>query len=680
MTKKRSAEEEQQEEATSLEFDEEDDRPMEPLSSNQDEQQEHLEAPSENQHDEHEERDPIDEEEDFLLNGDIMDTPSVASAFSDESEATQHDATKQASDFAMDYLLSLRYILERERALKKKKQIIGKVHKIIWKRYHEPNYPQHLSTAGENQSHFIHLVMDEIATEEDIIRITRQFGPILLGLEIRNCLKRKVKKNPPKKKRKTKKEEETVAVVEEEDFSHPVLSSIVKNCPKLEILKIDGNSFTTEEVQFNNVLSLPNLKTYHGPVAQPKDSKTISNRLRKVKIESDKITPTMLKFISNNSERHFRTLLTNAETSLTLKSLQDLSEDCDLTKISLKHVKFISSSKDSLSSHLGEFGSLKTLELFNENSIESNGFKKLGSLKNLTHLNLTRCDNLDDMALSTILRKCKSVKKLILDNCWQVSEESLKEISNLSDLYHLDTTGLRITNKVLKVIADSVSSNEKFTHFICESNYNATDEGLQILLEKFPSLKYLNLNRWEKLTDVSLENIGKYLKCPKKLGLIQGFKSKARYTSQGLRKALTSKSVTCLTLQSVDDINQAMTVLSESTPLLEELSVSGNENLNDDAVEILCEGCKYLRVIDFSQCSLLSDEALNAVSILKNLREINIVECEEVTCDGIEVMLDACNYVSRVNIKPDFAYIEKTKHLFLEHSIRYEKDVTIQIR
>ena len=226
MTKKRSAEEEQQEEATSLEFDEEDDRPMEPLSSNQDEQQEHLEAPSENQHDEHEERDPIDEE-DFLLNGDIMDTPSVASAFSDESEATQHDATKQASDFAMDYLLSLRYILERERALKKKKQIIGKVHKIIWKRYHEPNYPQHLSTAGENQSHFIHLVMDEVATEEDIIRITRQFGPILLGLEIRNCLKRKVKKNPPKKKRKTKKEEETVAVVEEEDFSHPVLSSIV---------------------------------------------------------------------------------------------------------------------------------------------------------------------------------------------------------------------------------------------------------------------------------------------------------------------------------------------------------------------------------------------------------------------------------------------------------------------
>src|SRR3989338_6377946 len=128
--------EEEEHDDTNIEFDEEDDRAVPPHQ-----EEEIIPSSNDHQHETEEEQ----TEEDFLLNGDIMtDTPSV-SAFSDESDYQILNLTKKPSDFSLDYILSLKYILTRERILKKKKQIVGKVHKILWKQYHEPNYPQCVS-------------------------------------------------------------------------------------------------------------------------------------------------------------------------------------------------------------------------------------------------------------------------------------------------------------------------------------------------------------------------------------------------------------------------------------------------------------------------------------------------------------------------------------------------------
>ncbi|KAG2381884.1 hypothetical protein C9374_005676 [Naegleria lovaniensis] len=622
-------------------------------------------------------------EEDFLLNVDVVrDSSSRGRNGKKPASASTSDEEVYTFDdhHGKDYVL--KSIKTSERKKKNKSKSI-KIHKILWKRNHEARYPQIHSTDGvENKSVFVYLIMSEIATESDIIGITEQFGPILIGLDIRNCnLLKKAKAQPQVKKRKVKKEEDdNEESGEKEDFSHPVLQSIASNCPNLEILKIDGNNFDSEHVAasklFENCLKL---RTYYGPLSfsclDPKN-KSILSKLQKMKLELDSLPITLARAVVKNTMRGPKIVKINKETSIPYKAFQEFGEY--VHKLVIDTAKY-SGSKEKLPKILkNTFPELEELHIANESTIDSADLKLIGKLTQLTVLNFTHFDTVTDHSLAAIFQKCTLLRKIILDNCWQISDEAFTHLKHLPNLQYLDISNIRVTNSTLKTIANSISSGDLFTHFISENNYNATDEGLKILLEKFPSIQCLNINNWGKLTDTTLENIGVYLKQPKHLGLMQGSKTKPRYTSNGLRKALQSKTIETLTIHYVENINDAMIALSELCPNLKRFGMRGNEHITDDALEVMCDGCIQLEILDISQCSLLTDEALNAVSnSLKSLLQINISYCDEMTCDGIEVMLDACSHVTHVHIKPDFPYIEQARILFNEHSIRYSQEVSI---
>lgn len=637
-----------------------------------------MSLPNSEEHATHEE-----EGEDDLLTMDVVRFGNSSSSkrgmkeLPSKPQASTLDGNYSFDDHGKDYVLKSVKTCERK---KKNQSKVYKIHKILWKRNHEANYPQiHLNDGVENKTEFIYLIMSEIATESDVIGVTEQFGPILIGLDIRNCnLSKKLKTQPQAKKRK--KEEEKEEDGEKEDFSHPVLQSISSNCLNLEVLKIDGNNFNAEQVAASKLFeNCVKLRTYYGPMSFSclnSKNKSILAKLQKIKLELDSLPITLARAVVKNTKKGPTIVKIGKETSIPYKAFQEFGED--VHKLIIDTAKY-SGSKENLPKILrNTFPDLEELHIVNESTIDSTDLKIIGKLTQLTVLNFTHCDTITDLGLATIFQKCTLLRKIILDNCWQISDEAFSHLKHLPNLTYMDISNIRVTNSTLKTIANSISSGDLFTHFISENNYNATDEGLKFFLEKFPNLQCLDINNWGKLTDATLENIGNFLKHPKHLGLMQGSKSKPRYTSNGLRKALQSKTIETLTIHYVENINDTMIALSELCPNLKRFGIRGNENITDDALEVMCDGCSQLEILDISQCSLLTDEALNAVSnSLKSLLQINISYCDEMTCDGIEVMLDACSRVTHIHIKPDFPYIEQARVLFHEHSTRYSQEVSV---
>lgn len=199
----------------------------------------------------------------------------------------------------------------------------------------------------------------------------------------------------------------------------------------------------------------------------------------------------------------------------------------------------------------------------------------------LTHLDLSQTIFSDKETLCRLLRRCRSLKALSLENCEIVDDEILREIAKNQELQHLDMVYVKRLSKI----------------GIC---------GLLCICRK---LIELNLG-WTEVEDDAISSICQFMPSTVRRLNMSGFREHPEMN------------------------NQNVSLLCKSCPHLEELDLSDNAVITEGAVEILRK-LKRLRVLSLSRCN--SIEPISFIN-LGHLQVLNIYGC--IGVEGVELLRD----------------------------------------
>lgn len=267
--------------------------------------------------------------------------------------------------------------------------------------------------------------------------------------------------------------------------------------------------------------------------------------------------------------------------------------------------------------------------------------KLLGYLKDIKDLNLF-LTQIDDKALSFLLRSPNQIEKLSLSSCHRITNECMKFCNNLKEL---NLSGTNITDEGLvylsqiekidlsmcKITDQGLSNLKKVRSIKLYSCNKVTDKGLESLEE----LEELMVEGNKNLTDNCLSKVKKlkilFLKyCPRisyqvfeKLTDLEELDVEGiKQMDQGVKYL---KKVKKLKVNLSDIQDQSLIYLKE----VRELSISKCKNLNGCEFEYL----KNLVSLDLSSNSFLKDSHLLN---FQNLERLNLQDCMDITDEGID--------------------------------------------
>ncbi|KAI9094857.1 hypothetical protein DFS34DRAFT_225778 [Phlyctochytrium arcticum] len=130
---------------------------------------------------------------------------------------------------------------------------------------------------------------------------------------------------------------------------------------------------------------------------------------------------------------------------------------------------------------------------------------KLASLcPNLTRLNLSYCETLEDQELLNIVRNCKSLEELSIEDCWEITSQGLGlMLPFLKNLRRLNVATVHLDDDCFRNIAKTCPLLEDLDL----SSTDITRAGVSSIMELATSLRSLNLWECSKITSSELEAI-----------------------------------------------------------------------------------------------------------------------------------------------------------------------------
>jgi hypothetical protein len=183
--------------------------------------------------------------------------------------------------------------------------------------------------------------------------------------------------------------------------------------------------------------------------------------------------------------------------------IQNLNEDLKDKITAVKMADFSKLSNDFFSSLL-TLKNLNYLNISRWTQITSDGFKHLKDMKNLTHLNLSNCSQLVNADLENI-QDLTTLTQLNLNKCDKLTNlDSLKNLNNLIYLNLYGCTGLEV-----KCI-ENLQSLNKMMFLVHPLSWHWDDTTIT-KLANFANLTFLNINKDDKLSNDSIEQLFKKL-------------------------------------------------------------------------------------------------------------------------------------------------------------------------
>ncbi|XP_076918188.1 F-box protein At3g58530-like isoform X1 [Bidens hawaiensis] len=239
-----------------------------------------------------------------------------------------------------------------------------------------------------------------------------------------------------------------------------------------------------------------------------------------------------------------------------------------------------------------------------------------GSLKNLEHLNLNRCQKISDNGIEDITKASPSLK--IFSIYWNVRYFNFHLISFiflyiciylviLSDnIFFFRVTDVGISHLVnnCKHIVDLYLSGCK----------GISDKSLQMISESYPHLESLDITRCVKITDGGLQHV--IVKCT-------GLKNLNLY-------ALSSFT---------DGVYKKLSLLTE----LRFLDLCGAQNLSDEGLFSIAK-CKNIRTLNLTWCVRVTDAGVIAIAQgCTNLEFLSLFGIVGVTDKCLEALSKFCS-------------------------------------
>ncbi|WVZ54892.1 hypothetical protein U9M48_005632 [Paspalum notatum var. saurae] len=321
----------------------------------------------------------------------------------------------------------------------------------------------------------------------------------------------------------------------------------------------------------------------------------------------------------------------------------------------------------------------------------------LGSVENecsksLQVLDMSHCQNVTDVGVSSIVKSMPNLLELDLSYCCpQVTPSMARSFKNITKLRTLKLEGCKFVADGLKTIGTSCVSIRELSLSKCSG---VTDMELSFSVSRLKNLLTLDITCCRNITDVSLaaitsscaslislrmeacsrvssgalQLIGKHCSQLEELDLTdsdlddEGLKALA-----GCSKLSSLKIGICLRIS-----DEGLTHIGKSCPKLRDIDLYRCGGIRDDGIVQIALGCPMLESINLSYCTEITDRSLMALSKCGKLNTLEIRGCPRVSSTGLSEIAMGCRLLSKLDIKKCFE-INDVAMLYLSqfsHSLR----------
>ncbi|KAL6905992.1 hypothetical protein ACP4OV_003593 [Aristida adscensionis] len=311
--------------------------------------------------------------------------------------------------------------------------------------------------------------------------------------------------------------------------------------------------------------------------------------------------------------------------------------------------------------------------------------------KSLQVLDISNCQNVTDLGVSSIVKAIPNLLELNLSYCWTVTPSMVSSFQRIAKLQTLKLEGCKLMADGLKAIGRSCVSLRELSLSKCSG---VTDTELSFVVSRLKNLQKLDITCCRNITDVSLAAITS--SCTSLISL--RMESCSRVSSEGLQligkrcchleeldltdndlddeglKALTGcsklsslKVGICLRIS-----DEGLSHIGKSCPELRDIDLYRSGGISDDGVTQLAQGCPMLESINLSYCTGITDRSLISLSKCAKLNTLEIRGCPKVSSSGISEIAVGCRLLSKLDIKKCFE-INDLGMLYLSqfsHSLR----------
>ncbi|KAL8504921.1 hypothetical protein ACS0TY_016207 [Phlomoides rotata] len=290
--------------------------------------------------------------------------------------------------------------------------------------------------------------------------------------------------------------------------------------------------------------------------------------------------------------------------------------------------------------------------------------------KSLVKLDMTSCEEVSHVGLSSITTATASLRQIILSYGSCVDPALVGSLQKLSSLQSIKLDGCKVTSSGLKAIGQLCLSLLELSLSMC---IGVTDEGLSYIVKNHKHLRKLDITCCRDITEVSIDHLTE--SCTSLISLKmkscwlvsdvafvwigQGcpFLQELDLThneidDEGLKSISKCSRLKILTLGICLNItDEGLIHIGMSCSKLKQLELYKSDGIADSSISAIASGCPDLETITISYCHFITDRSLMSLSKCSKLKTLEARGCYLITRDGLAAVAKGCKLLSKLDIK-----------------------------
>ncbi|XP_074644631.1 F-box and leucine-rich repeat protein 13-like isoform X2 [Tubulanus polymorphus] len=253
------------------------------------------------------------------------------------------------------------------------------------------------------------------------------------------------------------------------------------------------------------------------------------------------------------------------------------------------------------------------------------------------HLNLRGCRQLTKLAF-TAVSECRNLQDLNLSECYGLNDDAMRLITEgCRILLYFNVSHTSITDASLRCFGKYCKTLQYLSIAYCK---RFTDKGLYYLSngEGCKKLIYLDLSNCTQLNVEGFKYLSEGLTSLQELHLNEFSNLSDESVQLVLDKCVNIKTVSFLGTCNLSDETFKKLALNRK---LERLKLENNQRISDSAIKAIGKNCHDLRQIYMVDCQRVTDLALKALSMCRNLTVINLADCIRITDTGVRHIVES---------------------------------------
>ncbi|XP_077993836.1 F-box/LRR-repeat protein 7-like [Glandiceps talaboti] len=276
---------------------------------------------------------------------------------------------------------------------------------------------------------------------------------------------------------------------------------------------------------------------------------------------------------------------------------------------------------------------------------------------NVQRIVLSGCEQLTDVGLYAIAKRCPELQHLELAGCYYINNEALFEvISRCPHLDYLDITGcpqitcIDLSLEASLKVCPLHGKRIRIRHLDMTDCYALEDAGLKIIASNCIELVNLYLRRCSRVSDLGVQYVANYCTVLRELSVSDCH----RITDHALREvARLNARLRYLSIAKCDMITDVgIKYIAKYCYKVRYLNLRGCEFVTDVAMEHLARNCQRLRSLDIGKCTAITDSGLILVAAnCMGLRKLSLKSCPGISDKGILTLAKCCPELQQLNIQ-----------------------------